>query len=534
MATGTDGEGPSVPARMTGISRRFGSTVALDGVDFEVRAREIHALLGENGAGKTSLMRMLAGLDRPDAGTVELFGEEVRTFDPRAQRDLGVSIVQQHFTLVRTLTAAENLVLARPEGRLLPRPRASEARLKALSARYGLDVRADVPTGQLSVGEQQRLELLRALDADARLLVLDEPTAVLTDHEATALLAVCRRLTEEGRSVVIITHRLSEVFEGCDRVTVLRAGRVVLAGATVASQTRSGLASAMVGAESTGTYERRERTPVPAASGEPSTGTMLPTGATHAGAGPAGTRIPRLRVSGLNHGRLVNVGLEVAPGEVVGIAGVDGNGQADLEAVLSGRVASTTVVEVDGARFDLSDPRARVRAGIAYIPSDRYRWGLARGLTLADCLELGRGHRWRPPRRSRMQAAGPALLRWDVRSAGARARAATLSGGNAQKLVLAREMATEIRVVLACYPTRGLDPEAARSVVGRVLEAANGGAGVVWMGAELDELLAVADRIVVASNGRLVGPFLPPYQREEIGLAMAGVRHGTEPAEVAG
>ncbi len=489
-------------ARMSGISRRFGSTVALDNVDFDVRQGEIHALLGENGAGKTTLMRILAGLDRPDTGSVHMGGSQVNRFDPRALRDIGVSIVQQHFTLVPTLTAAENLVLARPEGRLLPGAKAATQRVTALSERYSLQVRPDVAAGQLSVGEQQRLELLRALDADAKLLVLDEPTAVLTDQEATALLAVCRRLAEEGRSVVIITHRLAEVFAGCDRVTVLRGGRVVLAGAEVSSQTREGLATAMVGAAATGEYDRRSE-------------------ADSFVANPSA--VPRLAVSGLTHGRLVDAHLEVAAGEVLGVAGVDGNGQADLEAVLSGRSPTAVgTIELDGERMEITDPRARVRARIAYIPSDRYRWALARGMTLADCLELGRGARWRPHRRRRHGDASPSLSHWDVRSAGAGARAGSLSGGNAQKLVLAREMASEPNVVLACYPTRGLDPEAARTVVGRVLGAATAGAAVVWMGAELDELLAVADRIVVASGGKLVGPFLPPYDRAAIGLAMAG------------
>ena len=495
---------------MRGISRRFGSTVALDEVDLDVRVGEIHALLGENGAGKTTLMRVLAGLDRPDNGEVSLFGQTVDTFDPRALRASGVAIVQQHFTLVPTLTAAENLVLARPEGRLLPNARVGRARVEQLATNYGLAVRSDVRAADLSVGEQQRLELLRALDADAKLLILDEPTAVLTDQEGHALLSVCRRLADEGRAVVIITHRLAEVFAGCDRVTVLRNGRVVLAGAKVSDHTRSGLASVMVGSEAAGAHAPK----------------------TEARALPTDT-VPRLRATGLSFGKLRNASLDVAPGEVVGVAGVDGNGQADLEALLSGRTQSTveSAIAIDGEPVDLRSPRGRIRAGVAYIPSDRYRFALARGLSLADCLELGRGSWWRPLGRHRRRNAGPALATWDVRSAGAHARSGSLSGGNAQKLVLAREMATEPRVVLACYPTRGLDPEAAANVMARVLDTTNRGAGVVWIGAELDELLSVADRIVVASDGELIGPFFPPYDRAAIALAMAGQHATVEKAE---
>jgi simple sugar transport system ATP-binding protein len=488
-----------VAVGMAGISRRFGTTVALDDVDLELRGGEIHALLGENGAGKTTLMRILAGLDRPDAGTVAVGGEVVDRFDPRALRDRGVAMVQQHFTLVPTLTAGQNLVLGCPERALLPSARAAAARVDALVARYGLAVRTGVPAGQLSVGEQQRLELLRALDAGARVLVLDEPTAVLTDAEADVLLATCRGLADEGRSVVVITHRLAEVMAGCDRVTVLRAGRVVLAGAPVAVHTRAGLASLMVGTEHRGEHApRTER---------------------HA------TDRMRLRLTGITHGLVRDLSLTVHGGEVLGVAGVDGNGQADLEAVLAGRaVPSAGTVELDGVPLAPGDPARRVGTGLAYIPSDRYRHGLVRALPLSDNLELGRVARWRPRRRRRLQAAAPKLARWDVRTAGPAARAASLSGGNAQKVVLARELAVPgAPAVVACYPTRGLDPEASRVIVARVLESAAAGAAGVWIGAELDELRAVADRIVVMTGGRLLGPFSPPYVRADIGLAMAGV-----------
>ncbi len=490
---------------MRGIHRRFGTTVALGGVDLTLRHGEVHAVLGSNGAGKSTLMKIMVGLDRPDAGEVTIMGETVDRFEPRAIRSRGVALVQQHFTLIPTLTGGENLVLARPEGRTRPDRRACRDRLASLVERYGLDVRGDVVAGAMSVGEQQRLELLRALDADARVLLLDEPTAVLTDTEADQLLAVCRRLAEDGRAVAFITHRLAEVFAGCDRVSVLREGTAVVSDAPVTDYSRADLASAMVGSQSSGTYSRR-------ASRLGDTGPV------------------RLALRGVSAGRLHDIDLDVRGGEIVGVAGVDGNGQADLEAVLSGRATPEAgSVRIDGAPIVASDPRARRALGLAYVPSDRYRWGLVRPMDLADNLELGRVPRVRARRSHRRDAARPALEAWDVRATGPGARAATLSGGNAQKLVLARELHDEPVVVLACYPTRGLDPNAADTVAGRLVDRAALGAAVLWIGAELDELFAVSDRMYVLSDGALVGPFTPPFDRGLIGLAMGGLAPGTVP-----
>jgi len=482
---------------MTGVSRRFGDTVALNGVDLEIRSGEIHALLGANGAGKTTLMRILSGLDAPDEGTVEVFGTKIDDFAPGPMRELGVALVQQHFTLVPTLTASENLLLARPEGRLMPTGRAAATRLEGLVKRYGLEVRDSVNASQLSVGERQRLEILRALDADARILLLDEPTAVLTDVEAERLLEVARSLAENGVALVIITHRLAEV-EACDRVTVLREGTEIISDSDVALHSRSDLASAMIGAETTGTLTTRT-----------SRGNIE---------GPE-----RLNIEALQMGRVSGLSLQVREGEIVGIAGVDGNGQLELEAALSGRVPSEAgEVSISGEPVKPGDPRARRKQGLAYIPSDRYSWGLIGPMDLADNLELGRVTPIRPTRARRHQYAHPPLDHWDVRSAGPQAKTSSLSGGNAQKLVLARELDTQPQAVLACYPTRGLDPEAADTVATRLVAAATAGAAVLWIGAELDELLAVADRIEVLYAGRLFGPFEPPFDRAAIGLAMAG------------
>lgn len=493
----------SVAVQMTGIGRCFGTTVALDSVDLTLRRGEIHAVLGANGAGKTTLMRVLAGLDRPDTGSVTIGTETVHTFDPGRARSMGVALVQQHFTLVPTLTASANLELARPEGRLRPRRGGSRQRLADLVERYGLPVRDGVPASAMSVGEQQRLELLRALDADADVLVLDEPTAVLTDAEADQLLGVCRRLTDEGRAVAIITHRLGEVIAGCDRVTVLRDGLVVMADHDVADHDRAGLATAMIGSDASGRFEDRLR---PQASD---------------GAAAEADAPEALAVDALSSGRLLDVSLHVAHGEILGIAGIDGNGQAELEAVLAGSVAPDSgTVRVHQQPIVGGDPQARRDAGVAYVPSDRYRHGLVRPMSLSDNLELGRVPRIRPSRRRRHADAAHSLDDWSVRSAGPGASAASLSGGNAQKMVLARELSGEPPVIVACYPTRGLDPGAASTVAQRLVSRAEGGAAVLWIGAELDELFAVSDRVVVLAGGRITGEFTAPFDREQIGYAM--------------
>ncbi len=506
-----------VIVEMTGIHRRFGSTVALDGVDLDIRASEIHAVLGANGAGKTTLMRILAGLDRPDDGTVSIKGSVVDSFDPGEARRVGVALVQQHFTLVPTLSASANLFLARPDGRLRPTGRRMSQRLDGLIERFGLAVRDGVPVSALSVGEQQRLELLRALDADADVLVLDEPTAVLTDAEADHLLGVCRRLAEEGRAIVMITHRLGEVLGGCDRVSVLRAGRPIITDAAVDGLTRQDLATAMVGTTSTGTFSVRDRA-APADA-------IAVFGAHHLDHRPAAEASTdadvRLEVAALSVGRLHEVSIDVRAGEILGIAGVDGNGQSELEAALAGRVRPDSgSIRIDGLALTPLDPRSRRRAGVAYVASDRYRHALLRPMEIADNLELGRVPRVRGPRSQRHAIAREQLVEWDVRSAGPAARASSLSGGNAQKVVLARELDGEPGVVLACYPTRGLDPNAAAAVADRLVARAVDGAAVLWIGAELDELFAVADRLVVLAAGHISGEFTPPFDRDAVGLAM--------------
>ena len=392
----------------------------------------------------------------------------------------------------------------------MPPARVAGQRLAELVERFGLDVRDGVPVAQLSVGEQQRLEILRALDADASVLLLDEPTAVLTGEEATRLLAVCRRLADEGRSVVIITHRLSEVVAGCDRVTVLRDGAVVLADAAVADHTVGSLADAMVGRALGTSRTRASRHPSP------------PDAAV------------RLDVAGVSLGSCATPSFTVRAGEVLGVAGVDGNGQAELEAVLAG-------VEAAGRRHR----HARRRGGAARLaaPTDRRRHRLhpvrplPHGARATD--EPRRQRRARPRRRGGGLAAAagagptaPRLQAWNVRAAGPGAPVRSLSGGNAQKLVLARELDSSTRPRRRRATRRvASTPAPPAAVADRVLDAAAGGAAVVWMGAELEEVLAVAHRIVVLSRGRITGEFARPFDRSAIGLAMGGGRVTTSSTE---
>lgn len=484
-----DTETPAI--QVVGVSRSFGEVQALADVNLDVRRGEVLAVLGENGAGKTTLMRILGGLDSPTAGEVRKDGEPYAPSSPRDAVANGIAMVHQHFALVPTMRPAEVLLLFRNERDRRCRRDEAARQLAALAGELGFDVDLERPVGAQSVGAQQRLELLRALDSDPDVLLLDEPTAVLTDAEATAMLDVVRTLAhEQNRAVILITHRLREVIAAADRVVVLRSGRVVSPESAVGDRTPDSLAAEMVGAD-VPAIERVERVP-----GAPVFSMRSVTGST-----------------------LLDASLEVCEGEIVGVAGVDGNGQDDLESAVAGLLRpSEGTIELDGRDLIDLHPRERIGAGLAYLPSDRYARALVGAMRCDENLLLGRTP-WRV--RAGAGDATDRMVRWTVKGS-PHHRADSLSGGNAQKLVAAREFAADTRMVLACQPTRGLDPGAAQRLRQELIDFAADGGAVLWISADLDELLDTADRVMVAFGGRLVGPFPRPFDRRRIGLAMGG------------
>jgi general nucleoside transport system ATP-binding protein len=495
---------------MRGIRKSFPGVVANDGVDFEAAPGEVHALLGENGAGKSTLSNILTGLYRPDAGEILLSGKAVQFATPRDALDAGICMVHQHFRLVEPFSVAENVVLGDVEGEgksFRLHTRATERRVAELSQRYGLQVDPKARIWQLSLGEQQRVEILKALYREARILILDEPTAVLTPQEAEVLFATLREMAAEGRTVIFISHKLHEVQAVADRVTVLRRGRSIATVETADATPRS-LAALMVGRELAGEIETAPRTP-----GEP----VLVLDGVSAGGDRGGEALER-------------VSFEVRASEIVAIAGVAGNGQRELAEVVAGiRPATTGQVRVGGMQLRNGDPRAAIRAGVAYVPEDRLGTGVAPSLSIESNVALKDYRRppdsWGPFLRlaTIRRRAVDLIRRYAIAAPGPAAPARLLSGGNLQKVVLAREFSGEPRLVVAASPTRGLDVGAIETVHGYLREAAASGVAVLLLSEDLDEILGLADRVLVMYEGRILGEFAAERADvEEIGLLMAG------------
>jgi simple sugar transport system ATP-binding protein len=501
--------------RLTGLSKRFGALQVLDGVDLEIAPGEIHCLLGENGAGKSTLCNLVFGVHRPDAGRMQFDGADYLPQGPAEALARRVAMVHQHFSLVPDLTVVDNLLLGAARG-VLDR-RACAAQVTALGERFGLVLDPFARIDALSVGERQRVEIVKCLMRTPRLLVLDEPSAVLLPDEIRALLDVCQRVAAEGCGVVLVTHKLAEIRHVAQRATVLSAGRVV-ARSDHPARDIDALVRAMIRRDLSGSSTPATRSPAPAV---------------HASDGRR--REAALMVDGLTVRdadgvtRVDNVTLTVEPGELVALAGVEGNGQSELGAVLAGLATPTEGrFFVDGVALAGLAPRRLTAAGVGVVPEDRHATGCVLPMSVAENLFLGQLARFRRfgllDRAALTRAARALMERFDVRAAGPEAPFSSLSGGNQQKAVLARELTLEpLRFLLAAHPTRGLDVGAVETVYRHIREACARGVGVLLISSELDELLGVADRVGVMYRGRLMG--LVPggtAARDRVGAWMAG------------
>jgi ABC-type uncharacterized transport system ATPase subunit len=514
----------STAVRIGGVVKRFGPVVANAGADLEVAAGEIHALVGENGAGKSTLMRVLSGMYPPDGGTVEVATSggalrDVSGWTTREAIDAGVGMVHQHFMLVPTLTVAENLILGREPRRGLSLDlAAAEREVRALCDRTGLRVDPSRLVSDLSVGEAQRVEILRTLYRGAKVLILDEPTAVLSPPEVRDLWKVLRRLRDDGGTVILITHKLDEVIEISETITVMRAGRTVGSMPTAQATARA-IARMMVGREVVLAIDGV------AVGREPGTGNREPSAASseRQAASVPGSQcpIPALHVSHLTvassrrPNEVDDVSFTVGRGEILGIAGVEGNGQTELIEAITGlrdvSLGTISILDASGAFRDVtdSDVRSRADAGLSHIPEDRHRRGLVLEYSVADNLILGQQHRFTASASAldRARIASNAASRigtFDIRPPDESLPSRALSGGNQQKIVIAREMGRDFTVLIAAQPTRGVDVGAIEFIHDQLRKARAEGKAILLVSADLVEILALSDRVTVMYGGRMV------------------------------
>jgi simple sugar transport system ATP-binding protein len=489
------------------VTKTFPGVVANQDVDFTLRHGEIHCLLGENGAGKSTLMNTVFGLYQPDAGEILVRGEPVRFATSADAIAHGIGMVHQHFQLIPVFTVAENVVLGNEirRGPLLDLDTA-RSRIRELGTRYGLEIDPDALISDLSVGEQQRVELIKALFRDADILILDEPTAVLTPGEVDELFEVVRSLVQQGKSIIFITHKLREVLAVADRITVLRGGRTV-GTADPAGATAQSLANLMVGRDVSFDLDKAPSDP-----------------------GDVVLRVHDLGVEDDRHVPTVSgFELEVRAGEIFGIAGVEGNGQRELvEALVGMRAKTAGTVEIAGHDVTHASPRDVIDLGVGHVPEDRSKHGLVGPFTVADNLVLDRY--WREPfsHRSLRQDAAidrqavELVQRYDIRTPGTQVPVANLSGGNQQKVIIARELSGDLKLLVVAQPTRGLDVGSIEFIHRQIVEMRDRGVAVLLVSAELDEVLSLSDRIGVIYRGELVGRFdRRDATRERLGLLMA-------------
>ena len=511
--SGAASEAAGALLALRGVSKRFGDKQALAGVDLDLRSGEVHVVCGENGAGKSTLMNIIGGILQPDEGELLINGAVVRFPDPVAASRAGVGMVHQHFRLVSSMSVAENLYLNRQPRRFgLFSDRAAMRRGAAnLIARYGFDLQPDAIVGGLSVGQRQRVEILKALGFDARILILDEPTAVLTPGEVAQLLDVVRDLRAKGRAILFITHKLKEALDIADRVTVLRHGR------RISTRPRSELTERAIALDMVG----REMSPAKRETPPPNEATPA-LSASHITATDA-------------HGRrlLDDVSFDIRPGEILGIAGVDGNGQTELSEAAAGlRALQAGGFAMAGRDVTRLDVRARRRLGLGFIPEDRLDRGVSAQMSVAENVSVGAYGRRRLANSAGLVSvaardayAAEKIREFDVRGAKPSTPIGTLSGGNIQKVVIARELDLKPVALVVAQPTRGLDVGAAEFVHRQILSAAQRGCGVLLISSELTEIFALSDRIAVMFEGRVVGVLERAAASEEaVGLMMGGAR----------
>ena len=500
---------PAVECR--GIHKRFGAIRANDGVDLAVAHGTVHGIIGENGAGKSTLMGLLYGHFRPDAGEIRIRGQPVRFRSPRDAIAAGIGMVHQHFVLVETFTVLENLLLGSEGGPLL-RGAAQRVRddLSRFARDFDLALDPDAIAGSLPVGLRQRLEILKALRGGADILILDEPTAVLTPQESERLFAVLRRLAAEGRTVLLVTHKLKEVLAATDRVSVMRAGRIVATLDTAATDAEN-LAELMIGRRLAPREIRPHPNPPP-----------------RAGEGREGVGAPVLEVEALTAPGLRDVSFSVRAGEIVGIAGVAGNGQSELLAAIAGMIPMRGSLRFAGYEAASLDVDARRALGLAHIAEDRLGMALIAEFTAEENAILGDQRRppfargWFAAPAAITEAARRRMQDFDVRPLEPTALAGTLSGGNQQKLVCAREMGGRPLCLIVGQPTRGVDIAASDFIHRRLLALKEAGTAILLVSADLDEIRALADRILVMEGGRIAGALGPAASERELGLLMGG------------
>lgn len=496
--------------RMEHITKRFGEVYANKDVNLTVRRGEVHTLLGENGAGKSTLMNVLFGLYQPTEGTIYFNGKEVKIISPAQAVKLGIGMVHQHFMLVEAMTVFENIILGDKNSKGVFIDKAARKReILELSERYGLDVDLDKHITEIAVGAQQRVEILKALYRGAELLVLDEPSAALTDLEVEGLFKIMERLKAEGKSIIFISHKMREVLHISDRITILRAGQTICT-LNRAETTGEELANLMIGRELTPSHYSK--------------------------ADHAGEPVIQLKEVNYNqaskHSGLNGINLTVGRGEIVGIAGVDGNGQSQLAQIVTG-VLSPDSGEVDmkGSRVAKFTPNGFILENVSHIPEDRNKMGLVGNMSVKDNIVLketnsprfSRAHGLFLKKKEIRSYALEMQEKYDIRCSSIEQEARNLSGGNQQKIILARELESNPDLLVAVHPTRGLDIGATRFVHDAMIEARDRGCGVLLISADFDEILEVSDRIAVMFEGQIMGIYSganPPI--DQISLAMAG------------